>query len=86
MSSPAEAARVGAVGFVCLLLETIVGMGGMVVTMTMRESFESVQSMARALAGIGVLRLALQIAGLVCIAQAILAGRQRAIAHSAGRV
>jgi hypothetical protein len=75
---PAAAARLGATGFACLLFQTILGIGGMVMVMTKRDAFQSATSLASAMGAIGMLRVALQIAGLLCIALAILSGRERA--------
>jgi hypothetical protein len=78
----ADAARLGVAGFVCLLLAKGVAIGSMAMFTTMRASFESVANLGLAMAGFNLVRVALEIAGLVCIARALLASRAGAQASA----
>jgi hypothetical protein len=79
-SIAADVARLGVAGFVCLLLAKCAAIGSMAVFTTLRDSFESVANLGLAMAGFNFLRFALEIAGLVCVARALLVGRAQASA------
>jgi hypothetical protein len=81
---PADAARIGAAGFVCLFLETIVGTGVQIALSLPRvRDAWSMPQLGLVLAAIGYLRMVLNAAGIILLARAIFIGRRRAAHASA---
>jgi hypothetical protein len=74
---PADAARIGAAGFACLLVETIVAGGVQAAMILPRVMGTPPVQLGMALAAIGYLRLVLNAAGVILIARAIFIGRAR---------
>lgn len=77
-----DVARLGVAGFVCLLLGKAASIGSVLMFTTMRDSFESVANLGLAMAGFNLLRFALGVAGLVCLARALLSSRAPAQASA----
>jgi hypothetical protein len=75
---PAAAVRLGVAGFACLLLNRIAAIGSVVIMTTLRDSFESVAALGFAMGVINFARMALDIAGLICVARAILSNAAHA--------
>jgi hypothetical protein len=78
----ADAARLGVAGFVCLLLGRIVSIGSVVMFTTMRDRFESVQALGLAMAGLNLIRVAVEIAGFICMTRALIVSRAGAQASA----
>ncbi|HKS58651.1 MAG TPA: hypothetical protein VJS12_25400 [Steroidobacteraceae bacterium] len=70
-----DVARLGVAGFVCVLLAKAAAIGSMLMFTTMRNSFESVANLGLVMAAFNFVRFALEIAGLICLARALLATR-----------
>jgi hypothetical protein len=72
---PGSAVRVGAAGFICLLLDTVVGIAMQTTIIGMRDAFASDRDFGLLLAATGLVKVALNVLGLLLVARAIFAGR-----------
>jgi hypothetical protein len=71
----AAVVRLGVAGFVCVLLGKAAAIGSMLMFTTMRDSSASVANLGLVMAVFNFVRFALEIAGLICLARALLAAR-----------